>query len=127
MMMRTLTLGISLIVASAALAADGSVSRSIFGRMDVPAGYEVVVGAADMPAGMSIGRHTHRGTEFGYIAMGEVEFEVEGRPPYRLQVGGTYKIDAGKVHDVRNVGTGPAKAVATWVIEKSKPFAEPAK
>ncbi|MHB1206086.1 MAG: cupin domain-containing protein [Rhodospirillaceae bacterium] len=112
---------------SGALAADSGVTRSIFGRMDAPAGYETVVGSADLPPGAAIGRHTHHGTEFGYIAAGEVEFAVEGQPPYRLKAGGFYKIDAGKIHDVRNLGGDPAKAVATWVIEKGKPLAEPAK
>ena len=120
-------LGVVMTVAGTALAADSVVTRSIYDRMDVPAGYETVVGSADMPPGASIGRHTHHGTEFGYIATGEVEFMIEGQPPHRIKAGGFYKIDAGKIHDVRNVGADPARAVATWVIEKGKPLAEPAK
>ena len=120
-------LGVVMTVAGTALAADSVVTRSIYDRMDVPAGYETVVGSADMPPGASIGRHTHHGTEFGYIATGEVEFMIEGQPPNRIKAGGFYKIDAGKIHDVRNVGADPARAVATWVIEKGKPLAEPAK
>lgn len=125
-MMRTVFTGVVAMAASAALAADGGVTRKIFDRMDVPAGYETVVGSADLPAGVSIGRHTHHGVEFGYVAEGEVEFTVDGEKPYRLKAGGFYRIDAGKVHDARGIGA-PAKAVATWVVEKGKPLAEPAK
>ena len=126
-MVRSIALVAALMAAGAALAADGGVTRSIFDRMDVPAGYETVVGSAELPPGAAIGRHTHHGTEFGYIAAGEVEFVVEGQAPYRLKAGGFYKIDAGKIHDVRAIGAEPAKAIATWVIEKGKPLAEPAK
>jgi quercetin dioxygenase-like cupin family protein len=126
-MFRTIAAGFVLVAAGAALAADSGVTRSIYSRMDVPAGYETVVGSADLPPAMAIGRHTHHGTEFGYIAVGEVEFTVEGQAPYKLKAGSFYKIDAGKIHDVRNIGADPAKAVATWVIEKGKPLAEPAK
>ena len=124
--MRMVITGLAVLAASAVLAADGGVARKIFDRMDVPAGYETVVGSADMPPGAAIGRHTHHGVEFGYIAEGEVEFTVDGEKPYRLKAGGFYRIEAGKVHDARSVG-GSAKAVATWVVEKGKPLAEPAK
>lgn len=125
-MIRTICAVLAAAAAGGALAADGGVTRKIYDRMDVPAGYETVVGSAEMPAGANIGRHTHHGVEFGYVAEGEVEFTVEGQPPYRLKAGGFYKIDAGKAHDARSIGA-PAKAVATWVIEKGKPLAEPAK
>ena len=115
-----------MIAAGGALAADSGVTRKIFDRMDVPAGYEAVIGSAEMPPGAALGRHTHHGVEFGYVVEGEVEFTVEGEKPYRLKAGGFYKIDAGKIHDAHSIG-GSAKAVATWVIEKGQPLAEPAK
>jgi quercetin dioxygenase-like cupin family protein len=126
-MFRIITVAGVVLAAGAALAADSGVARTVFGRMDVPAGYETVVGSAELPPGTSIGRHSHHGTEFGYVASGEVEFVVEGQPPYRLKAGGFYKIDAGKIHDVHNIGADPVKAIATWVIEKGKPLADPAK
>jgi quercetin dioxygenase-like cupin family protein len=125
-MFRAICVGLLSVAAGAALAADSGVTRTLFDRMDVPAGYETVVGSAALAAGASIGRHTHHGVEFGYVAEGEVEFFVEGKEPFRLKAGSFYKIEAGKVHDARAVGA-PAKAVATWVIEKGKPLSEPAK
>jgi quercetin dioxygenase-like cupin family protein len=125
-MIRILFAAAGLLADGAALAADSGVVRKVFDRTDVPPGYEAVVGSAAIPAGASIGRHVHHGVEFGYIAKGEVEFTVDGQAPFRLKAGGFYRIDAGKVHDARAVG-GPATAVATWVVEKGKPLAEPAK
>jgi quercetin dioxygenase-like cupin family protein len=113
-------------IGSTAFAADSGVTRKLFDRIDVPPGYETVVGSADLAAGASIGRHSHHGVEFGYVAQGEVEFMIEGKEPFRLTAGNFYKIDAGRIHDARSVG-GPATAVATWVVEKGKPLAEPSK
>jgi quercetin dioxygenase-like cupin family protein len=124
-MFRAVSAGLLTVMAGAALAADAAVTRTIFGRMDVPAGYETVVGSAALPLGASIGRHRHHGVEFGYVAEGELELLVEGEAPLRLKAGAFYRIEAGKAHDARAVGTA-AKAVATWVVEKGKPFSEPA-
>ncbi|MGE4063106.1 MAG: cupin domain-containing protein [Rhodospirillaceae bacterium] len=119
------TIGAAL-AAGGALAGDAGIERKIFDRMDVPAGYEAVVGSADLPDGMSIGRHTHAGVEFAYVVSGEVEFLIEGREPVRVKAGGFMKIDSGKIHDAKALG-GPGKVVATWVVEKGKPLASPAK
>lgn len=113
-------------VAGAALAADATVQRKIFDRVDAPVGSETVLGSAELPPGASLGFHTHNGVEFGYVAEGEVEFLVRGRDSYRVKAGGFYKIEAGAIHDAHSVG-GPAKVVATWVVEKGKPLATPAK
>jgi len=125
-MIRIVFAGTLIVAAGAALAADTGVVRTMFDRIDVPEGYETVVGSAALPPGASIGRHTHHGVEFGYVAEGEVEFFIEGKEPFRLEAGSFYKIEAGRVHDAMAIGA-PAKAVATWVVEKGKPFSEPAK
>ncbi|MBX7200114.1 MAG: cupin domain-containing protein [Rhodospirillaceae bacterium] len=125
-MMRNLLTGVVVMAAGGALAAGGGVTRKLFDRMDVPAGYETVVGSAELPAGASIGRHTHHGVEFGYVAEGAVEFTIDGEKPYRQKAGDFYRIDAGKVHDAKSIGA-PAKVIAIWVVEKGKPLAEPAR
>lgn len=51
---------------------------------------------------------------------------IEGKEPLRLKTGDFYKVEARTLHDARSVG-GPAKAVATWVVERGKPLSEPAK
>jgi len=111
--------------AGTAVTADSGVTRKLFERMDVPAGHEAIMGAAELSAGTSIGRHSHHGVEFGYIAEGEVDLMIDGNQPLRLKTGDFYKIDAGKIHDARSIN-GAAKAVATWIVQKGKPLSEPA-
>lgn len=125
-MFRQITVAAVMVAASSALAADSGVTRKLFDRMDVPANYETVIGSAEIASGANIGRHTHHGTEFGYVAQGELELIVDGKPTQHVKAGSFYKIDAGVVHDARGVG-GTTVAIATWVIEKGKPLAEPAK
>ena len=36
-------------------------------------------------------------------------------------------VPAGHIHDGRNIGAGKAKVLATYVVEKGKPVATPAK
>src|SRR5207253_2049853 len=43
------------------------------------------------------------------------------------QAGDSFFVPAGVVHDGKNVGSGPAKVLATYVVEKGKPVASPAK
>ena len=52
---------------------------------------------------------------------------VEGQPDRTLKAGDSYMIPAGAKHDVKSVGSMPAKAVSVFVVDKSKPLASPAK
>jgi hypothetical protein len=47
---------------------------------------------------------------------------VEGRPPVTLKAGDVLFIPAGAVHSARNVGTGRAAELATYIFEKGKPL-----
>ena len=89
-------------------------------------GREVYLGTAEIAPGASAGRHTHHGHEIGYVLDGTALFEVEGEVPVVLKPGDHYHVDAGKRHDARNTGTGPAKVLAIYLIEKGKPLAVPA-
>jgi quercetin dioxygenase-like cupin family protein len=89
-------------------------------------GREVYLGTAEIAAGASGGRHFHDGHEIGYVLEGTARFEVEGQAPVDLKPGDHYHVDAGKRHDARNTGTGPAKVLAIYLIEKGKPLAVPA-
>ena len=108
-------------------AASPGIKRTILHRMDVEGGREVVIGIAEIPAGMAAGRHTHPGVESGVVLSGTSSLEVEGETPKLLKEGDTYAILAGKVHDAKAVGDAPVKVLATYIVEKSKPFASPAK
>ena len=89
-------------------------------------GREVYLGTAEIAPGASAGRHFHDGHEIGYVLEGTALFEVEGQAPLELKPGDHYHVDAGKRHDARNTGTGPAKVLAIYLIEKGKPLAVPA-
>jgi quercetin dioxygenase-like cupin family protein len=86
-----------------------------------------VVARAEFAPGVAAGRHTHPGEELGYILEGTLELAIDGKPPVTLKAGDVFFVPAGLVHDGKNVGSGPAKVLATYVVEKGKPVASPAK
>ncbi|HKQ27390.1 MAG TPA: cupin domain-containing protein [Burkholderiales bacterium] len=94
--------------------------------MSISDRHAVQVLAEFIPGGAA-GRHTHPGEELGYILEGTLQLEVDGQPPRTLKAGEVFFIPAGTVHDGKNVGSGPAKVLATYVVEKGKPVASPAK
>jgi quercetin dioxygenase-like cupin family protein len=101
--------------------------RTVLQRGDLStAGHEAVMARAEFAPGAAVGRHTHPGEEVGYVLEGTISVEVQGKPASTLKAGDAFLIPAGTVHDARNVGTGPAKVVATYIVEKGKPLATPA-
>lgn len=116
-----------LILAEGAQAQDAGIKRMVLQRTDVVGtAYECVLGKADIPPGMSIGRHTHHGVEVGYIAAGAIELMIEGQGTLHLKAGDSYTIPAGLAHDAANMGSTVSTAMATWVVEKGKPLSVPA-
>lgn len=87
--------------------------------------HAVQVVAEFIPGGAA-GKHTHPGEELGYVLEGTLQLEVAGQPPRTLNAGEVFFIPAGVVHDGKNIGSGPAKVLATYVVEKGKPVASPA-
>ncbi len=122
--------GSALALASfAALAQAPGIKRTLLQRVDLE-GHEpkeCVLGSAEIPAGGSAGKHFHHGIEVGYVAEGEAEILVDGEAPRRVRAGESYAIPARRPHDARNTGAGVVKVVATYVVEKGKPLAEPAR
>ena len=103
------------------------VQRQVLERMAGPVeGQEVLLVRVEIAPGGSAGRHSHPGIETGYVVEGEVVMEVDGEAPRRLVAGDSYLIPAGRVHDVRATGPRPARALATFVVERGKPLAVPA-
>ena len=87
----------------------------------------VVQALAEFIPGGAAGKHTHPGEEFGYVVEGTLELEITGQPPHTVKAGESFYVPAGLVHDGKNIGSGPAKVLATYVVEKGKPVASPAK
>jgi len=117
------------VFSTGAFAQQSGVKREILERGDLAAAphLETVVGTAEIAAGTSTGRHTHPGPEFGYVLKGTILMKIEGQPDRRLRVGAHYQVPAGAAHEAIASKSTSAKVVATWVVEKAKPFAEPAK
>jgi quercetin dioxygenase-like cupin family protein len=103
-------------------------TRTVLQTQDSAApGRSIVQARAEFIPGGVAGRHTHPGEEIGYILEGTLQLEIEGKPPVVLKAGDAFFVPAGVVHDGKNIGTVPAKVLATYVVEKGKPVASPAK
>ena len=103
-------------------------SRTMLQKGDLSvAGREAVQVRAEFDPGVAAGKHTHPGEELGYILEGTLVLEIEGKPPVTLSAGDYFFVPAGIVHDGRNIGSGKAKVLATYVVEKGKPIATPVK
>jgi quercetin dioxygenase-like cupin family protein len=94
--------------------------------LSVP-GREVVQAVAEFQPGATPGRHTHPGEEVGYVIDGTVSVEQDGKPAATLKAGQTFLIPAGTIHNATNTGSGVARILATYIVEKGKPLATPAK
>ena len=90
------------------------------------AGREAVTAKAELPAGVSSGRHTHPGEEIGYVVEGAVTIERDGQSK-AVKAGEAFAIPAGQIHNAVNAGTSQATIVSTYIVEKGKPLATPAK
>jgi quercetin dioxygenase-like cupin family protein len=73
--------------------------------------------------GGAVGKHTHPGEELGYVVEGTLELQIVGQPPRTVKAGEAFFVPAGVVHEGKNVGSGPAKVLATYIAEKGKPLA----
>jgi quercetin dioxygenase-like cupin family protein len=89
-------------------------------------GKVVVQARAEFDPGVAAGRHTHPGEEIGYVLEGQLELKIDGQAPKIIKAGETFFVPPGIVHDGLNNGTGKAKVLATYVVEKGKPVATPA-
>ena len=118
----------ALIVASAlaphlAWAQAPGIQRSDLQRNDLSVpGREVIQVLVAFPQGVVAPKHSHPGEEIVYVVEGVLEYALEGRPPVTLKAGEVLFIPAGTPHAVKNVGTGKAAELATYIVEKGKPL-----
>ena len=111
------------LVRHAALAQQAGIKRTDLQRHDISiSGYEAVQARVDFAEGASFGRHTHPGEEIIYVLEGTIEYDIDGKPPVRLKTGDVLFVPAGTVHAARNVGSGNAARLGTYVVEKGKPL-----
>ena len=127
MKFRIATVAVLLLIASMLLAqAPAAFKRTLLQQVDLSvAGREAVTAVAELQPGAVAGRHTHPGEEVGYVLDGSVTVEIDGKPPMSLTAGKAFIIPAGAVHNAKNTGSGLAKILATYIVEKGKPLATP--
>jgi quercetin dioxygenase-like cupin family protein len=85
-------------------------------------GREVIQVRVDFAPKVAFGRHSHPGAEIAYVLEGTLEYELDGQPPVTLKAGESLFIPAGAIHAARNVGTGNAAELATYLVEKGRPL-----
>ena len=126
---RIMTLAVLIVgsglVLQVARAQQPGVKRTDLQRHDLSVpGREVVQVRVDLGPGVAFGKHRHPGEEIIYVIEGSLEYEVEGKPPMTLKAGEVLFIPAGTIHAAKNVGSGNAAEIATYVVEKGKPLVE---
>ena len=126
---RIMTLAVLIVgsglVLQAARAQQPGIKRTDLQQHDLSVpGREAVQVRVDFDPGAAFGKHRHPGEEIIYVIEGALEYEVEGKPPMTLKAGEVLFISAGTIHAAKNVGSGNAAEIATYVVEKGKPLVE---
>jgi quercetin dioxygenase-like cupin family protein len=89
--------------------------------LSVP-GREVIQNRVELAPEAPAVRHKHPGEEIIYVLEGSLEYAIDGRAPATYSAGDALVVPPETVHAVRNVGDGNAAELATYVVEKGKPF-----
>ena len=127
-MKRTQIPAAALLVASAlalssAQAQAPGITRTDLQKHDLSIpGREAVQVVVAFEPGVVAPRHSHPGEEIVYEVEGSLEYRLDGRPPVTLKAGEVLFIPAGTIHEVKNVGSGKAAELATYIVEKGKPL-----
>lgn len=99
------------------------ITRVDLQRHDLSApGREVIQNRVEISPEAPLFRHFHPGEEIIYVLEGELEYQIEGKQPKTAKAGDALMVPAETVHAVRNVGSGDAAELATYVVEKGKPL-----
>jgi quercetin dioxygenase-like cupin family protein len=85
-------------------------------------GREVIQNRVEIGPEAPLVRHWHPGEEIIYVLEGSLEYQIDGEEPKTYEAGEALTVPAERIHAVRNVGSGPAAELATYVVEKGKPF-----
>ena len=89
--------------------------------LSVP-GREVIQNRVDISPEAPAFKHKHPGEEIIYVLEGSLEYQVEGKPPTTVNAGEVFFVPAETIHAVRNVGSSNAAELATYIVEKERPF-----
>ena len=127
--LRFLILGF-LSAAGICFAAEGTTSgvkpqTHVLQRVDVPGtAYQEGLGMTEFAPNAIKDQQMQTGPEVCYVLEGEITYVAKGHVPRFIKAGESYQIPAGEIH-YSKAGQKGAKILATWVLEKGKPFAIP--
>lgn len=116
-----------LLAASAFTVQTASAQMPGIGRVDLlkqdlsTPGREVVQVRVDFKPGVQAPAHSHPGEEVAYVLEGTLEYVVNGKT-VTLKAGDALFVPAGAVHSAKNVGSGDASELATYIVDKRKPL-----
>ena len=100
--------------------------RTELQRGDLTAsGREGVQAVAEFQAGATVGKHMHPGEELAYVLEGTLRIEIDGQPPVTKKAGEVFFVSAGRTHNATNIGSGMARVLGTYIVEKGKPLVTP--
>jgi quercetin dioxygenase-like cupin family protein len=89
--------------------------------LSVP-GRHMIQNRVELSPDAPVVRHKHPGEEIIYVLEGMLEYDIDGQGPRTYSAGDALTVPAETVHSVRNVGTGNASELATYIVEEGKPF-----
>jgi len=90
-------------------------------------GKEVNLILVELAPGAESGKHTHPGDEIGYVISGSANLELAGKKPTSLKSGSVLHLTPKQVHNVKNSGKTPFKALVLGIYTKGEPVATPVK
>ena len=96
------------------------IGRTELVRHDLDNGREALQVMVDFGPGASFPLHSHPGVEIAFVAEGTMEYVLEGKT-ITLKAGQSLFIPPGTVHSAKNIGSGKAAELATYLVEKGKP------
>jgi quercetin dioxygenase-like cupin family protein len=88
--------------------------------LSVP-GREVIQVRVDLEPGYIFPSHTHPGEEIIYVLEGTWQYEIAGKP-VTAKAGDVLFVPAGTIHSAKNVGSGNASELATYIVDKGQPL-----
>jgi quercetin dioxygenase-like cupin family protein len=86
------------------------------------AGRETIQTRVDFAPGTAAQAHAHPGEEIAYVLEGTLQYQIDDGAPITLNAGQSLFIPAGAKHSAKNVGSGRASELATYIVDKSKPL-----
>jgi len=89
--------------------------------LSVP-GRQVIQNRVEIGPEAPLIRHWHPGEEVIYVLEGSLEYQIDGQPPRTVNAGEALMVPAESIHAVRKVGSGNGAELATYFVEKGKPF-----